>query len=401
VPQHETVDLRDRAAITGTGQTEFAKVLDRGELDLACEAILAACEDAGLDVGEIDGLVRYDIEPVNEVDLAYTLGIPHLRFYAETSSGGGGVASVVGVAALAVATGVARNVVAFRTRKRAKRASFGPRDDATGRPWEQAGPRLTGNAQFHHPWGVASPTQEVAMIARRHMYEFGTRAEHFGMQAIAQRAHAVSNPFAMYREPLTLDDWAASRVVADPIRVLDCSLESAGAVALVVSTAAQARDLRQAPAWITAWAQGEHPGHYGLADYFAHSGTYDGRDTGAVFIGRELFARAGITPADVDAAMIFDHFTPVVLMALEQYGFCGMGESGAFVEDGETRWPHGRLPVNTHGGSTSESSIHGLNHFPEAVRQLRGTASNQVDGCQVVFVCGAMTDPSGALLLHR
>ena len=393
----------NQAAIVGIGQTEHAKVIDRSETDLACEAILKACEDAGLTVADVDGIARYDLEPANEVEVVYSLGIPHLRFYTGTASGGGGVASVVGMAAMAVATGVASTVVVYRTRKRSKAASFGPgaAKGLSGRPWQQSGTRLTGGSQFHHPFGVATPTQEVAMIARRHMHTFGTKAEHFGMQAVAQRFHAGSNPAAMHRDPITLDDWRASRMISDPIRLLDCSLENAGAVALIVTSADRAKDLRQPPVYVMAFAQGEHPGHYGLADYFRSTGSFDGRDTGGIFIGRTLFERAGITPDDVDAAMIFDHYTAAVLMGLEQYGFCGLGEGGPFIEAGETRWPDGRLPVNTHGGSTSESSIHGLNHYPEAVRQLRGTAYNPVANCEIVFVCGAITDPSGALLLRR
>jgi len=130
-------------------------------------------------------------------------------------------------------------------------------------------------------------------------------------------------------------------------------------------------------------------------------GQFDGRDTGGVAIGRRLFAMAGISPADVDAAMIFDHFTAAVAISLEQYGFCGLGEGGPFIESGATRWPEGSLPVNTHGGSNGEAFIHGFNHLPEAVRQLRGDAVNQVQGCEVVLVTGAITDPSGAVLLHR
>jgi acetyl-CoA acetyltransferase len=205
----------------------------------------------------------------------------------------------------------------------------------------------------------------------------------------------------MHRAPITLEDWQGSRMISDPLRLLDCSLECAGAVALIVTSADRAKDLKQPPVYVMAFAQGEHPGHYGLADFFRYSGVFDGRDTGGRFIGRTLYERADVGPEDVDAAMIFDHYTPAVLISLEQYGFCPLGEGGPFIEAGETRWPDGALPVNTHGGSTSESSIHGLNHYPEAVRQLRGTATNQVKDCEIVFVCGAITDPAGALLLRR
>jgi acetyl-CoA acetyltransferase len=260
---------------------------------------------------------------------------------------------------------------------------------------------VSGTEQFHHPFGVAAPVQEMALIARRHMHVFGTRADHFGLQAVAQRYHASRNPAAIMRQPITLDDWRQSRMIADPIRLFDCSLECDGAVAVIVSSAERAEALRQPPAYVLGAAQGEHPIHTQLADYMRYSGAFDGRDTGAVSIGRRLFGIAGVTPADVDAAMIFDHFTMAIPLSLEQYGFCAMGDGGPFIESGATRWPGGALPVNTHGGSTGEAFIHGFNHLPEAVRQLRGTAVNQVPGCEIVFVCGSITDPSGAILLRR
>jgi acetyl-CoA acetyltransferase len=392
----------NETAIVGIGQTEYAKMIDRTGTDLACEAILRAADDAGIDVRQIDGIVRYDLEPVTELHVIYNLGIPHLNFYAGTASGGGGLASVVAMAALAVAGGLANTVVVYRSRKRSKKAPPGPGAARTSnRPWETFGTHLSGGQQYHQPFGVAAPVQEISLIARRYMHTFGVKAEQFGMQAVAQRFHASTNPAAIYRTPITLDDWAASRMIADPMRLLDCSLENDGAVALIITSAERANDLRNLPVSIMAFAQGEHPGHYGLADFFSYTGVFGGRDTGGAYIGRTLFERAGVTPADVDAAMIFDHFTPAVHMSLEQYGFCPMGEGGRFVEAGETRWPSGKLPVNTHGGSTSESSIHGFNHLPEAVRQMRGTADNQVSDCQIVFVCGAITDPAGAILLGR
>jgi len=396
-----TFEMRDKAAITGIGQTTFGRNMGRSELDLACEAIIAAAEDAGLPVEEIDGVSRYDVEQTFETQTVYTLGLRHLRFMGETPSGGGGLASTVALAAMAVATGMANHVVCFRARNRSRMASYGGGPNQGGRPWEKVGNLVEGLSQFHHPFGLAAPVQEMALIARRHMHVYGTRAEQFGMQAVAQRFHASRNPAAIMRTEITLEDWAASRLIADPIHLVDCSLENDGAVAVIVSAADRARDLQQPPAYVLSAAMGEHPIHLQLADYFAHSGAFDGRETGGVFIGRELFARAGITPADVDAAMIFDHFTPVVIWSLEQYGFCPMGEGGPFVEGGATRWPDGALPVNTHGGSNGEAFIHGFNHLPEAVRQIRGTAVNQVGGCEVVFVCGAITDPSGAILLRR
>jgi acetyl-CoA acetyltransferase len=234
------------------------------------------------------------------------------------------------------------------------------------------------------------------------MHTFGTRAEAFGTQAVAQRFHASRNPDAIMRDPITLDDWRASRVIADPIRLVDCSLENDGAVAVIVSSAERAADLRQPPVYVAGFAQGEHPVHFALADYFTHASDFGGnQENGDIAIERRLFAMAGMVPADVDVAMVFDHFTMAVPLTLEQYGLCPTGKGGPFVESGATRWPDGSLPVNTHGGSNGEAFVHGFNHIPEAVRQLRGDAVNQVANCEVAFVNGSITDPAGAVLLRR
>jgi acetyl-CoA acetyltransferase len=387
------------AAVAGIGQTRYAKNMGRSELDLATEAIRNACADAGLPVSAVDGFASYHIEQVAEVDLINTMGIPELRFLARTPSGGGGGASILGLAAMAVESGAAECVVAFRARNRSKAASYGSNPNQGGRPWEKGGSKLTDFRQWQHPFGVAAPAHEMALIARRHMHVYGTRAEHFGMQAVAQRFHASRNPNAIMRDEITLEDWAASRPIAEPARLFDCSLENDGAAAVLVTTLERARDLQQPAVQVLGHVQLGAPIHTELAEFFATTAAFNERESGAVVAGRRLFERAGLTPADVDVAQIVEPFTLVVPLALEQYGFCGMGEGGPFIESGATRWPDGDLPVNTHGGSTSEAFIHGANHLPEAVRQIRGTAVNQVEGAEVSFVCGAISDPSGAVLL--
>jgi acetyl-CoA acetyltransferase len=395
------VRLDRHAAIAGIGQTTFAKDMARTELDLACEAVRAACADAGISVRDIDGVTSFHVEQVDEIDLAYSLGFDQLRFMARTPSGGGGAASVVGLAALAVATGAAQTVVAFRARNRSRTAAYGTDPNQGGRPWEKVGSRLVGHQQWHHPFGVAAPAQEMALIARRHMHVFGTRAEQFGMQAVAQRWHASRNPAALMRSEITLDDWAASRLIADPIRLFDCSLEHDGAVAIVVTSRHRAADLEQPVVEVLAHGQCDGPIHTDLATFFANTALFGERVNGAAALAPHLFGVADIAAGDVDVAMIFDHFTMAVPLALEQYGFCALGDGGAFIEAGGTRWPTGALPVNTNGGSNGEAFVHGLNHVPEAVRQLRGRAVNQVTDARHAFVCGSITDPSGALLLRR
>jgi len=390
-----------RTAIAGIGQTTYGKNLGRTELDLACEAIVAACDDAGFPVPAIDGIVSFHVEQVSEEAIVHALGLDNCSFMARTTSGGGGAASVVGLAAMAVASGQAESVVAFRARNRSKGASYGADPNQGGRPWAKAGTGLSDGRQWHHPFGVAAPAQEMALIARRHMAMFGTTAEQFGMQAVAQRFHASRNPDAIMRDAITLDDWRAARMIADPLRLVDCSLENDGATAVLVTSVERARDLAQPVVTVLAQAMGAGPIHVALADYFRTSSSFDDRDFAGRHIANQVFGRAGITPADVDVAMIFDHFTMAVPLSLEQYGFCALGEGGPMIESGATRWPDGRLPVNTHGGSNGEAFIHGVNHVPEAVRQLRGTSTSQVAGAKVALVTGAITDPAGAVLLGR
>ena len=388
-----------QAAVAGIGQTRYARNMGRSAIDLATEAIANACADAGLPVHAVDGFVSFHVEQVAEVDLVTALGLPELRFMARTPSGGGGAASILGLAAMAVASGTAECVVAFRARNRSKAASYGAAPNQGGRPWAKAGPRLRDFRQWQHPFGVAAPAHEFALIARRHMHVYGTRAEHFGMQAVAQRFHAGRNPDAIMRDEITLDDWAASRPIAEPIRLFDCSLENDGATAVLVTTLERARDLQRPPVPVLSQVQYGAPIHTELSDFFARTAAFGERESGAVVAGRRLFGAAGLTPADVDVAMIVEPFTVAVPLALEQYGFCGFGEGGPFIASGATRWPDGGLPVNTHGGSNGEAFVHGVNHLPEAVRQLRGTACNQVAGAEVAFVCGAISDPAGAVLL--
>jgi acetyl-CoA acetyltransferase len=386
-------------AVAGIGQTAYARDMGRTELDLATEAIANACLDAGVPARAIDGFVSYHIEQVAEVDLVTAFGIDDLRFMARTPSGGGGAASILGLAAVAVASGTAECVVAFRARNRSKAASYGRDPNQGGRPWAKAGVELRDTQQWHHPFGVAAPAHEFALIARRHMHVYGTRAEQFGMQSVAQRFHASRNPDAIMTRAITLHEWAASRPIAEPIRLFDCSLENDGAAAVLVTTLERARDLRQPPARVLAQVQYGAPIHTQLAEFFATTAAFGERDGGAVAAGARLFHEAGVTPADVDVALIVEPFSVAVPLALEQYGFCRRGESGPFIESGATRWPDGALPVNTHGGSNGEAFIHGVNHLPEAVRQVRGTARNQVAGAELAFVCGAISDPSGAVLL--
>ena len=379
--------LRDRAAVVGIGETAYSKASGRTELALACEAIARAAEDAGLSVADIDGLVRYDMDPIDEVALTSHAGLKNLRWMSQTGYGGTGGNAVVVHAAAAIAAGVADIVVCYRSLNERSGARYG--QAAT---WMRD--EVGGFEAFQMPWGLLTPAMLFGQFARRHMVEYGTTSRQFGEVAVALRRHASRNPRAMMQKPITLDDHQASRMIADPLRLFDCCIESDGACAIIVASAERARSLRNPPAWIMGASQGSGTRAQGIVfrDDLAR--------TEAELTARDVYRSAGVGPDDVDAVMAYDHFTPFVIMALEAYGFCPIGEGGPFVEGGRIHFD-GELPVNTHGGNHSEAYIHGLPHVIEAVRQLRGTSTSQVDGCEIVLSCSAVAQLSAAVILRK
>jgi acetyl-CoA acetyltransferase len=388
--------IGDKAAIVGIGQTPFSRSLGRAEFDMAIEAIFAACDDAGISPRAIDGVVRYDMETTDEENLLAALGNPEIRYQASTSWGGGGSVSVLVHAAVAITAGMADTVLVFRSRARGKASVFGRDTLQGGRYWERLPDRLAGLNQWHVPHGLVSAFQEMAMITRRHMIDYGTTEDHFAEVAVALRAYAERNPNAVMRRPMTIADHHASRYVAEPLRVFDCNIETDGACALIVTSAERARDLRQRPAIIHAGALAAGSHHIRLSTLFTRNRDEDS----AVRVGRQLWASTRLAPRDVDAFFCYDFFTSFVIMALEDYGFCARGEGGPFVTGGALGLG-GRLPTNTNGGQLSEAFIHGMNNNLEAVRQIRGTSTAPVADCELVLLAGANTDPTGAVLLRR
>jgi acetyl-CoA acetyltransferase len=389
--------IRDVAAVAGIGQTAFAKSLGRSEYDMAVEAIWNACADAGISPRDVDGVIRYDMEQIDEEQLLAALGNPLVRFFAGTPFGGGGSAAVLVVAATAIAAGQAETVLVHRSRARGRRSGYGAHPHEGGRYWEKLPAALPGLNQWHVPHGLVSAFQEMAMIAMRHRIEFGTTDDQYADVAMAFRGHAIRNPHAVMRTPMTRADHHASRMIAEPLRLFDCNVETDGACAMIVTSRERARDLRQPPAVIRAGAMAAGSHHIRLSTLFARPF----EDDSPARTARQLFAMADCTPADVDVAFFYDFFTALVVIALEQYGFCPRGEGGGFVEDGGLAWPGGRLVCNTNGGQLSEAFIHGFNNTLEAVRQIRGTSTSQVDGCELAFVAGGNTDPTGAVILAR
>ncbi|MGH3431241.1 MAG: lipid-transfer protein [Thermocrispum sp.] len=386
--------LSGQAAVAGIGATEFAKDSGRSELRLAAECVRAALTDAGLEPSDVDGLVTFTMDANAEIAVARELGIGELSFFSRIPYGGGAAAATVQQAAMAVTTGVADVVVAYRAFNERSGTRFGQVSRAAA---EQGNTSGVDNA-FHYPMGLVTPAATVAMIARRYLHDYGASSEDFGRIAVIDRKHAATNPHAWFHgKPITLEQHQQSRWVVEPLHLLDCCQESDGGVALVVTSTERARDLRQRPAVIAAAAQGSGQDQYVMNSYY--------RDDLAALpemgvVGRQLWRQSGIGPPDVDVAVLYDHFTPYVLLQLEELGFCGRGEAKDFIA-GDTLELHGSLPLNPHGGQLGEAYIHGMNGIAEAVRQVRGTAANQVDGPQHVLVTAGTGVPTSGLVLRR
>lgn len=383
--------IRDKTAIAGIGTTEYVRNIGRTELETALEVTHAALEDAGLNVNDVDAIFKVETPgeaSISELDLARNLGVPNLRAWGGTDYGGGAACGPIVHAVMAIVCGMASVAVAFRARNRGSGT----------RPWAKTGARVRSSAAFEAPYGLINPVQQLALVARRYMHEYGVTSEQFARVSVSQRQHASRNPRAFFREPITVEDVMSSRMIADPLHLLDCSLETDGACAVIVTSAERARDLRQPLVYIAGAAQGMGPRHYMMNGLMYKDDPFD---MPPLYAAKDVYASAGMEPSDVDVALLYDVFSPMVLWQLEAYGFCQRGEAGAFVEEGRIDWPDGELPVNTHGGSLSEAYVHGFNHVLEGVRQMRGTSTCQVDEATVALVAAAAVVPTSALLLRR
>jgi acetyl-CoA acetyltransferase len=384
-----------RACIVGIGQTDYRRwggIQDRSQFQLACEAALAAAADAGLPHRRIDGFTSYSNDTSEPALMQVALGLPELRYAAMVwGGGGGGSCGAVAQAVAAVESGQADYVVAFRALAQGQGHRFGL----------HRGGRVHGS--FTAPFGLLAPGAMIAPLVRRHMHDHGTLPEHLAEVAITCRDNANRNPRAvMHGRPLDLATYYAGRMIADPFRLYDYCLETDGACAVLVTTQERARDLRQQPVHVLSSIHGSGPG-WGSGALGSHNMPMDRyASVNSRSLGPALFGRAGLAPQDIDVAQIYDNFTGLVLMALEDYGFCGIGEGGPFVASGAIRWPDGALPINTAGGNLSEAYMHGLNHVVEAVHQLRGDSTSQVAGAETCFVCGGLgVAPTSALILAR
>jgi acetyl-CoA acetyltransferase/uncharacterized OB-fold protein len=388
--------LERRAILSGVGQSQIGRRLFRTDLDLTCEAALRAIADAGLTPKDIDGLACYP-GPMGVAapgfagpptpDVQDALGL-QLGWH---GSGGEGPAQVAPVmwAALAVAAGLCRHALVYRTVTEATAAAD------TGRLGIGAGARsLSGFLQWVIPFGAMSAANWLALHAVRHMHEFGTRREHLGEIALAGRAHAALNPAAIYREPMTMDDYLAARMVTWPFGLFDCDVPVDGSTAVIVSAADCARDLPHAPVRIH--AIGSAIRSRPIWDQWEDLTTMAARDAAA-----HLWARADLGPEDVDTVQLYDGFSWLTLAWLEALGFCKRGEAGPFVEGGRMRLG-GALPLNTWGGQLSGGRLHGFGFLAEGIRQLRRECGDrQVPDCEVALVAAGGGPIAGCLLLTR
>lgn len=381
------ITLKETAAVTGIGETVYGRgIADRSSLALQLEAGLAAVRDAGLEPGDIDGVIPMSNGSALAEDFIMNFGIKDLRFSATVPMGGASAVASLQLAQAVIAAGICRHVL----------LSVG-RDGRAGNISTRLAqaPQFRTVAEFEMPLGAFAPVQLYAQMARRHMELYGTSSRDFAEIAVAIRSHAVNNPNAIMRKPISIEEHQSSRMISDPFHLLDCSLESHGAAAVVVSAIGPARDLRHRPITIMATAEG-HPD-----SPVAITQRPDLTQLGIAKAAGRAFAAAGIAHADIDVAEIYDCFTYIVLCQLEDMGFCAKGEGGQFVRDGGISL-HGRLPVNTHGGLLSQAHMVGMNHVVELARQLRGDGGiNQVPDAQIGLVTGYGDMGDGAIAIMR
>jgi acetyl-CoA acetyltransferase len=382
--------INGRVAIVGVGETDYYK---RGgspvpEFQLACRAIQRAAADAGIDVRQVDGFVSYANDRNEPVRLAAALGIDEIGYTGLAWGGGGMLCGAIGTAAAAVNAGYADYVVVHRALAQGQFGRFGR---SRG---EQS---VEGQRAYTLPYGLFTPAQMIALRTRRFMHEHNVSQEPLAAIALTAYDHAQRNPRAvMYGRPLTREQYDQSRWIVEPFHLFDCCQENDGAAAVILTTAERARDARSKPAFIMSAAEGSGDRYSMVAQNAPDYASSNFRQ-----VGKRLFERAGIGPQDVDNAQVYENFTGAVMMTLTDLGFCAADDVESFCTAENLSWRGGRLPLNTSGGNLAECYMHGLELVNEAVRQIRGESTCQVDGARISLVAGGpATSPVSALLLN-
>ncbi len=399
---------QDKTAIVGIGATEYyvrGASWPRTINDMAGEAILSACQDAGITIKDIDGFAYYStagagyLDKFDSASLMETLGMPHISFSATLTSGGGGCPGAIGLATAGLVNEDCTYAVTVMALQQLPQNRLGVVFGAAAPSPENS---------FLQPSGLVGPGHLMSMLTRRHMHLYGTTQDAFAEIVMATRANTANRPKAVRRAALTKAEYDASPMLADPLRRLDFCLETDGAVAVITTTVDRARDCRRPPAIVHACA---HGGQREWGRAFAWMGMPDPHfaSSGHKFTADRVWAQSGLTAKDIDVALLYDHFSPMVLMQLEDYGFCEKGEGGDYVLAGKIRYDaasrsglNGGTPVNTHGGNLNEAYIIGMTHIVEAVEQVRGDAINQVRDAEFALVSGGPASlPVSSLILRR
>ena len=373
------------AAIAGIGATEFSKESGRSELQLAAECSLAACQDAGINPQDIDGMITFTIDNSDEIGLARCLGVKDLAYTTRIPGGGAAAAATLYQAMALVNAGLCNNVLIWRAMNERSQYRFGQNPtDMKG----YTGGHGTGTLLWCIPFGAMTPASWAGLAARPYMNKYGVTNEDLGRVSVVQRKHAATNPNAwFYGKPITLEDHQNSKWIMEPVlRLLDCCQESDGGVAILVTSLERARDLKQKPVRLLGATQ-SIPYNVEVISNFYHDDLTVMPE--ACGVAKRLWRQTGLQPSEMQTAMIYDAFTPQVLMQLEAFGFCKPGEAKDFVKDGHIELG-GSLPINTNGGLIGEAYIHGMNNMIEGVRQVRGTSVNQVQRVQNVLVSSGM-----------
>lgn len=381
----------DKTAIVGIANTEFSKNSGRSELQLAAEATRDALKDAGLKPADVDGMTTFTMDNTDEIELARAVGIGDLRFYSRVPHGGGAATGLIHQAVMAVASGMAECVVCYRSLngRSGHRYSSGV-----------SGPLLTADAihwGWYTPYGLMTPASWVAMYSQRYMHLTEECQEAMFEIAHVQREYAAKNPAALfYEQPFTLDDYDNAKRIVSPLKLLDCCLESDGGSAVIITTAERAKDLKHKPVAIKGVGQAAAANMESMTSFYRPEiAAIPSMDIAA----KEAYQQSGLSPDDIDAAVIYDAFTPIVLWQLESWGFCESYKAPQFVLEGALR-SNGRLPTNTHGGQLSEAYIHGVNGIVEAAKLVRGSSVNQPEkSVNNVLVTSGVGVPTGGALL--
>tara|TARA_R110000823_G_scaffold130015_6_gene257822 strand:- start:4191 stop:5366 length:1176 start_codon:yes stop_codon:yes gene_type:complete len=386
-------NIKDKAVIVGVANTPFSKDSGVSELSLACQAVKAAIDDAGLKPSDIDGMATFTMDTNDEIEVARAVGCGELTFWGRSHYGGGAATGSLHQAVMAVSTGMAECVAVFR----ALNGRSGHRFSAG-----VSGQITTADAihwGWYMPYGLLTPASWVAMFTQRWMHLTGVTKDALFEVAHSTREYAINNPNSFfYERPFDRAEYDAARMIADPLQLFDCCQESDGASCVIVTTPERARDLKQPGVAVRGVAQASAPDQEQMTSFYRKEfAAIPEMETAA----KNTYAMSGLTPDDIDAAVIYDAFSPIVLWQLEAWNFCGFGESGDFVLDGALR-PNGRLPTNTHGGQLSEAYIHGVNGIVEAARLVRGQSINQpAKPVNHALVTSGVGIPTGGAILGK